>query len=304
MSVLRDLEGWPPGPLHVALGVFDGVHVGHRAMLAYLVRGARRAGARAIAATFDPLPEVALGQEAPGGSLSTATERARLLHAAGADDVAVFRFDAEFAAQTPDRFLERVCDAGAVQRIIVGHGFRFGAGREGDEATLEAAGRRRGFEVTTLEPVVLEGGIISSTRIRDALRSGDLAAAERLLGAPYMADGVVAHGQRRGRELGYPTINVATPAEKLLPRDGIYACRVQVGETTHAAATSLGTRPTFGPGPRTLECHLLDFAGDLYGAPVRVTFVRRLRDELTFSGPAALAEQIAKDVEETRAALA
>ena len=304
MSVLHDLDGWPEAPLHVALGVFDGVHVGHRSMLGRLVRSARRARARAVAATFDPLPEVALGQDAAGGSLSTIAERIRLLHAAGADDVAVFRFDAAFAAQSPDRFLERLCAAGEVQRVIVGHGFRFGAGREGDEATLQAAGRRRGFDVETVEPIELDGGIISSTRIREALRAGDLAVAQRLLGAPYAADGVVAHGRQRGRELGYPTINVTTPVEKLLPRDGIYACRVEVAGATHAAATSLGTRPTFGPGPRTLECHLLDFSGDLYGAAVRVHFIRRLRDELTFSGPAALAEQIARDVEETRAALA
>ena len=304
MTVLRDLDGWPAGPLHVALGVFDGVHVGHRALLEHLVRGARAEGARAIAATFDPLPEVGLGQQdAVACALTTIAERERLLHAAGADDVAVFTFDDAFLRQTADAFVERLCSAGRIRRVLVGHGFRFGFGREGDAAKLEAEGRARTFEVGVLDPVVIDGEVVSSTRIRDALRAGDLAAAGRLLGREYSAEGTVAPGEQRGRGLGYPTINVGTPAEKILPSDGIYACWVEVGGSRHAAATSLGVRPTFGPGPRTLECHLLDFSGDLYGAQVRVTFVRRLRDEQRFPTPAALSAQIARDVEETRTAL-
>ena len=304
MTVLRDLDGWPAGPLHVALGVFDGVHVGHRALVAHLVQGARPERARAIAATFDPLPEVGLGHQEPVAcALTTIAERERLLHAAGADDVAVFTFDEAFASQSADVFVERLCGAGRIRRVLVGHGFRFGSGREGDAAKLEAAGRARGFDVGVLDPVTLDGEMVSSTRIRDALRAGDVVAAERLLAGPYTADGTVARGEQRGRGLGYPTINVETPAEKILPRDGIYACWVEVGGSRHAAATSLGVRPTFGPGPRTLECHLLDFAGDLYGAQVRVTFVKRLRDEQRFPTAGALAAQIARDVEDTRAAL-
>lgn len=303
MTTIRDLEGWPPDPVHVALGVFDGVHTGHRALLAHLVQGARAAGARAIAATFEPLPEVGLGLDPEASALTTIEERERLLRAAGADDVAIFTFDAAFAAQTADRFIERLCTAGRVRRVVVGHAFRFGSGREGDPATLRRAGRDHGFEVSVLDPVTVGGDIVSSTRIRDALRTGDLATAERLLGHPYSADGAVMRGEQRGRTLGYPTINVRTPVEKILPRDGIYACRVETGDVTYGAATSLGSRPTFGPGPRTLECHLLDYSGDLYGVGVRVIFVKRLRDELRFAGPAELTAQIARDVEQTRAAL-
>lgn len=304
MTVLRDLEAWPAGPLHVALGVFDAVHVGHRALVAHLVQGARAHEARAVAATFDPLPEVALGQLDPAAcALSTIAERERLLHGAGADDVAVLTFDAAFAAQPPAAFVARLCGAGEVRRVLVGDGFRFGAAREGDASTLRASGRAHGFEVDVLPPVKLDGEVVSSTRIREALRAGDLGAAERLLARTYSADGVVVTGEQRGRGLGYPTLNVETPLEKLLPRDGIYACWVEVGADRHAAATSLGVRPTFGPGPRTLECHLLDFSGDLYGARVRVHFVKRLRDELRFPTAAALTAQIARDVEETRAAL-
>ena len=302
--MLRDLEDWPPGPVHVALGVFDGVHTGHRALLDHLVQGARAAGARAIAVTFDPLPEVGLGLDAAASALTTIDERERLLRAAGADDVAVLAFDAAFAAQTAARFIDRLCSAGHIRRVVVGHAFRFGSGREGDPATLRRAGRARDFEVSVLEPVTLGGGIVSSTRIRNAVRTGDLATAERLLGRPYSVDGDVVRGAQRGRGLGYPTINVRTAPEKILPQDGIYACRVEIGNARYGAATSLGSRPTFGPGPRTLECHLLDYSGDLYGVRVRVVFVERLRDELTFAGPAELIAQIARDVAQTRAALA
>lgn len=302
-SVIRDLERWPAGPLHVAIGVFDGVHVGHRALIAHLVQGARVTRARAIAVTFEPLPSIALGEDPPDSALSTMAERERLLHGAGADDVAVLTFDAAFAAQRAEGFVERLCAAGAIKRVVVGPDFQFGHGREGDVRSLRAHGARLGYDVSVAEPVLLDGGVVSSTRIREALRGGRLAEAERLLTRAYAAEGTVARGEQRGRELGYPTINVETPPEKLLPRDGIYACWVEVAGVRHRAATSLGTRPTFGPGPRTLECHLLDFSGDLYAAAVTVTFVKRLRDELTFPGPAALATQIARDVEETRAAL-
>ena len=279
------------------------MHVGHRALIAHLARGARGAHARAIAATFVPLPGIALHQDPPDSALSTIAERERLLHGAGADDVAVLTFDAAFAAQRAERFVDRLCAAGAIERVVVGPDFQFGQGREGDVRSLRAHGARLGFEVAEAEPVLLDGAVVSSTRIREALREGALPAAERFLARPYAAGGTVTRGEQRGRELGYPTINVETPPEKLLPRDGIYACWAEIAGVRHRAATSLGTRPTFGPGPRTLECHLLDLSSDLYGAVVTVTFVKRLRDELTFPGPAALATQIARDVEETREAL-
>lgn len=304
MSELRELEGWPSGPLHVALGVFDGVHVGHRALIAHLVQGARRSqDGRAIAATFDPLPAVALGHEQPGASLSTIAERLPLLHRAGCDHVAVCTFDVEFAAQSADRFLDRLCAAGQIARVVVGPDFQYGSGRDGNVETLRGAGAARGFAVEVVEPVRLEGGIVSSTRIREALRAGDLALSERLLGRRYGVGGDVAMGEQRGRRLGFPTLNVITAREKLLPQDGIYACWVTANGSRHASATSLGTRPTFGPGPRTLECHLLDFEGDLYGSNVTVTFVSRLRDELRFDDARTLVAQIARDVEETRAVL-
>lgn len=304
MSELRELAGWPGGPLHVALGVFDGVHVGHRALIAHLVQGARRSpGGRAIAATFDPPPAVALGHERPGASLSTIAERVPLLREAGCDHVAVCTFDAEFAAQSAERFVDRLCAAGQIARVVVGPDFQYGSGRDGNVETLRSAGVTRGFAVEVVEPVRLEGAIVSSTRIREALRAGELALAERLLARRYSVGGTVAKGEQRGRRLGFPTLNVMTPPEKLLPKDGIYACWVTAGGSHYASATSLGTRPTFGPGPRTLESHLLDFEGDLYGSTVEVSFVQRLRDELRFDDARTLVAQIALDVEQTRTLL-
>ena len=300
---LSGFSGWPAGPLHVALGVFDGVHLGHRSLIGELVAGARASGAGTVAATFDPLPEVAFGGALAGSSLSTIDEREALLREAGAGAVAVFSFDAAFAEQTAADFLDQLRGAGDIRAIVVGHDFRFGRGRVGDVALLEASGRRHGFSVRAVEPVRLGGEVVSSTRVRDALRRGDLEVAGALLARRYAVSGVVERGEQRGRTLGYPTINVSTPPEKVLPADGIYACWVAARGARLSAATSLGTRPTFGGRPRALECHLLDFDGDLYEEPVTVTFVRRLRDEQRFSDAESLIRQIGTDVEETRQAL-
>lgn len=300
---IRGFRGWPGGEQHVALGVFDGVHLGHRSLIRDLVAGARGAGAGTVAATFDPLPEVAFGGPLAGSTLSTIDERAALLREAGAGTVAVFPFDAAFAEQTAPEFLEQLGSSCDIRLIVVGHDFRFGRGRDGDVALLAEHGQRRGFSVRAIEPVRLDGEVVSSTRVREALRGGDLRAAEALLARRYAVSGTVERGEQRGRTLGYPTLNVATPVEKLLPADGIYACWVDVRGAGHRAATSLGTRPTFGGGPRALECHLLDFSGDLYGEQVTVTFVQRLRDEQRFSDAESLVRQIAADVEQTRRVL-
>lgn len=301
--MLQGLDGWPAGPLHVALGVFDGVHVGHRALVAHLARGARAAGARAIAVTFDPLPIQVLAPGAPPSALTDGLERGTLLHESGADDVALVRFDRDLAAVAPERFVELLAAAGAVRRVVVGQDFRFGRDRAGDLELLRRLGGHAGFTVDVPPAVSDERGVVSSTRIRNALRAGDVEDAARLLGRLYAVSGTVVHGEKRGRGLGYPTINVETPTERLLPRDGIYANWVEIDGARERAAVSLGVRPTFGAGPRRLEAFLLDFAGEMYGMPVRVAFVRRIRDEQYFDGPDALAAQIAKDVVEARAAL-
>ena len=303
MDALRDFTAWPKGLVHLAIGVFDGVHLGHRALIAHLSRGAREQQASAVAATFDPLPIQVLAPGAPASALSDISERVKLLREAGADAVVVFRFDEAFARLSPDEFVDRVRGACDIRRIVVGPDFHFGRRAEGDCDKLRERGKRDGFTVDVVTPIEIDGAIVSSTRIRNLLLAGDVGAAARLLGRPYTLRGRVVHGAKRGRALGFPTINLALPKERLLPRDGIYAMWAEMGEGRFKAAASLGVRPTFGGGERVLEAYLLDFSGDVYGEEVEVAFVKRLRDEIAFASPMELSAQIARDVEETKGAL-
>ncbi len=289
--------------MHLAVGVFDGVHLGHQALIRRLVGDARAAGATPVAATFDPLPAQVLAQDPPQSTLADAPERAALLEHAGARDVIIFTFDTAFSHQSAEEFIKRVTAAGDVQRIVVGPDFQFGHGREGAVPALRTLGEKYRFAVTVVDPISLGGSVISSTRIRQALRQGDLETAQALLGRPYSVAGTIVKGEQRGRALGFPTINVAPPPDKLLPHDGIYATWVVLGETRYRAASSLGVRPTFGGGPRKLEAYILDFDEEVYGRQATIAFVERLRDEIRFESADALLAQIAKDVEQTRLAL-
>lgn len=241
-----------------------------------------------------------LAQDPPQSTLVDAPERAALLEHAGAQGVVIFRFDKAFSEQSAADFLKRLTAAGDVQRIVVGPDFQFGHGREGAVPRLKELGERYGFAVTVVEPIAIGGSVVSSTRIRQALRQGDLVTAQALLGRPYSVSGTIVRGEQRGRALGFPTINVAPPSDKLLPHDGIYATWVTIGAERYRAATSLGVRPTFGGGPRKLEAYLLDFSAEVYGQEASVAFVERLRDEVKFDSADALSEQIAKDVQRTR----
>jgi riboflavin kinase/FMN adenylyltransferase len=303
VEALRDFAAWPKGPVHLAIGVFDGVHLGHRALIAKLASGARAEGARAVAATFDPLPIQVLAPGAPASALSDVRERVKLLRDAGAEAVVAFRFDEAFAKLSADEFVDRVRGACDVRRIVVGPDFHFGRRAEGDVEKLRERGKRDGFVVDVVKPIEIDGAVVSSTRIRNLLLAGDVETAARLLGRPYSLRGRVVHGAKRGRALGFPTINLALPKERLLPRDGIHAMWAEMGEGRFGAAASLGVRPTFGGGERVLEAYLLDFSGDVYGEEVEVAFVKRLRDEIAFASPSDLAAQIARDVEETKRAL-
>lgn len=303
MSLLHDLTGWPPGRLDLAIGVFDGVHVGHQALVRAAAAGATAAGGTAMAATFDPLPIQVLAPGAPPSALSDIDERVALLHDAGAAAVVVFAFNAGFAMLAPEEFARRLAAAGEVRRVYVGADFQFGRERSGDVRSLTDLGRQLGFTVEVVPAVTLDGAVVSSTRIRNALLAGDVGGAARLLGRPYAVTGVVEHGDARGRALGYPTINLGVAPDRLLPRDGIYAMWAQVNGRRVRAAASLGVRPTFGGGERRLEAHLLDWSGDVYGDTVRAEFVLRLRDELRFASAAELAEQIGRDIQAARDAL-
>ena len=303
MTIVHDFVGWPSGALHLAIGVFDGVHVGHQALVRGVAERAREESATPMAATFDPLPIEVLAPGAPPSALSDIDERTQLLAAAGAKAVVVFHFTPEFAALPPAEFARRLAEAGGLRRVCVGDDFQFGHDRSGNVDTLRELGKAHGFTVDVATPVMMDGRVVSSTHIRNALLAGGVAEAARLLGRDFAVTGVVEHGDKRGRALGFPTINLDVPRARLLPRNGIYAVWATVEGRRFMAASSLGVRPTFGGGDRRLEAFLLDFEGDLYGDRVRVEFVKRLRDELRFASAADLAQQITKDVDQTRKAL-
>lgn len=288
-------------PLHVALGVFDGMHVGHQAVIARAVAAARESGGLAGMITFDPHPLRVLAPErAPAALLEDAAHKQRVAGALGVGLFVPLRFDTAMAAMDAGQFLDRLC-AADVRTIAVGEDWRFGRGRSGDVGFLRAEGPRRGFRVEAVPPVTFAGERVSSTRIREALRTGDLAAAEAMLGRHHAVVGTVVHGRQLGRQLGFPTANLGL-SDVQLPPDGVWVVEVvEPDGTVHRGVANLGTRPTVDGQHRTLEAHLLDFDRDLYGQVLEVRFLAKLRDERRFPSLDSLRGQIADDVEQTRA---
>ena len=280
----------------VAIGNFDGVHAGHRALLAR----ARSLANHVVALTFDPHPSALL---APGGGppvLTSLERKLELLAEAGADAIVVEPFTRALAALSPDSFVDQiVLRALSARAIVVGYDFNYGASRAGTVEHLRDHGSRAGVAVEVVAPVEVDGEVASSTRIRAHLATGDVTGAARLLGRPWDIDGVVVHGAERGRTMGVPTANIE-PASDLPLRPGIYAVTLD----GRPAVASLGTNPTFVDTKKlVLEVHVLDFDGDLYDRRVRTAFVRRLRDEAKFSSVEALIAQIRADIADARACL-
>ena len=284
MKVARSPGELARRPRAVALGTFDGVHVGHRRVIETAVE----AGLTATVVTFDPHPRTALGNRVE--LLSTPTRRLELIEALGIEETLVVPFDLDVARLTPEEFADRVLRGVGAEVVVAGENFRFGRGASGDLELL----RRLGFET---RPVPLVEGA-SSTRIRQLLRDGDVGSAAGLLGRPPEVEGTVVGGDQRGGTLGFPTANLAVDPALLVPAFGIYA-GAALG---HRAATSIGVNPHYGGDERRIEAFLLDFAGDLYGRRLVVELWARLRDERAFSSEKELVEQIARDVDATRAA--
>jgi riboflavin kinase / FMN adenylyltransferase len=294
----------------VAIGVFDGVHLGHQHVLAEARRLAAERRARSAVVTFDRHPAAVVRPESAPKLLTDLDQRLELLAALGMDLTYVVCFDEARSKESAEDFIDTVLvDCLAAKAVVVGADFHFGHQRRGNVELLRAVGRTAGFEVDGIELLASkeEGATaISSTAIRAALAAGDLASANRMLGRPHEVRGTVVEGDRRGRELGYPTANVAVPADICLPADGIYAgWHLRPDGTAHPTAINLGRRPTFYADAETslLETHLLDFDGDLYDEPARVVFVARLRDEVRFDSVDDLVRQMATDVDEARAVL-
>lgn len=304
MRVVRQMSDAPrgAGPLALAIGVFDGVHVGHRAV----IRAAQRRVGRVWVLTFEPHPlQVVRPDTAPPAILSQ-DGKLRRLASLGVEGCIVQPFTVEYAATPPMDFLAGIWrQLPDLRAIAVGEGWRFGRGGAGDAACLAAFAAGRGIEIDLTPPVVVDGTAVSSTRIRQAVLAGDLAAAARLLGDEFTVDGIVARGRGIGRRLGFPTANLDLPPGRLLPPPGVYAAVVSRADgRRQGGAVYIGDRPTFaeGGGP-VVEVHLLDEDGDLYGERIEVRFLRRLRGDAAFPDAAALRAQIEIDVAEIRRAL-
>ncbi|WP_375396484.1 bifunctional riboflavin kinase/FAD synthetase [uncultured Sphingomonas sp.] len=290
---------------YVALGNFDGFHLGHQAVVARATGQARAAGAAALVATFDPHPMRYFRPDTPWFRLTTLDQRERLFGAAGADAMVVFGFDAALAGLSAEAFVaEQLVGRLGVAGVVTGEDFTFGKDRGGDTALLHALGERHGFAVATVAPVALDGQAVSSTRIRQALKGGDPRAAARLLTRPYMIEGVVRHGDKIGRTLGYPTANIEL-GTYLRPAYGIYAVRGKLADGRMLdGAANLGVRPSFDPPRELLEPYFFDFSGDLYGQVIEVELVDFIRPEATFAGLDALKAQMAADCARARLLLA
>jgi riboflavin kinase / FMN adenylyltransferase len=290
----------------VAIGNFDGVHLGHQALLEAAREHAAASGARRVVLTFDPHPREFLDPVGAPPRLMRVTEKCLALEALGVERLVVVRFDERLRQQEPATFIRRVLIEGLDARhVVVGEGFRVGCRREGTVATLRAAGAAAGFEVVTVPSVQLDGERVSSTRVRAALASGDLATAERLLGRRFVLCGRVIAGAKLGRQLGFATANMRLH-RRHLPLGGIFAVQVlgADGRERHDGVASLGTRPTVNGSEPLLEAHLFDFSGDLYGRRLSVEFVEKLRDEERFASLGALTEQMQRDAARAREILA
>jgi len=291
------------GPTALAVGSFDGVHLGHRAVLERLLGTARARDLTAAWITFDPHPRCVLDPVNCPQQITTLDERLSLVKPLGVEHAIVLGFNRALAALTAEEFMARLLEAMDLRALVVGYDFACGRGRTGDVPWLREHGRGAGYTVEEVAPFRLHGEEVHSSEVRRLLTLGEVEAAARLLGRDFTLAGLVEPGDRIGHEIGWPTVNLAVPPGKLVPGHAIYAgwARTPAGE--HQAAISVGYRPTFGKTDLRVEAYLLDFEGDLYQQHLEFRFVARLRDQVKFASAEALGAQIARDVEETREVL-
>ena len=285
----------------LTVGVFDGVHRGHQQVISKLTAGARANGAPAVVLTFDPHPAKVFGR----GEIKLLTlpgERAKLLGDLGVDVVITHPFNMQVADISALDFMKQLKERLGVSHLVLGYDSTLGKNREGNATRLAEIGLELGYTVETVTALGDESGVISSTEIRKLVTVGNVSEAARLMNHPYRLQGLVAHGDQRGRTIGFPTANLNYAREKVVPASGIYACWAHVRGARHMAAVNVGTNPTFTPDKQTLnvEAYLLDFDEDIYDESITLEFVQRLRDELKYDSVAALIEQIGRDVEQTR----
>jgi riboflavin kinase/FMN adenylyltransferase len=307
MNVIRQREQIPASLQNafVTIGNFDGVHLGHQYLIRHLVEQASTELCPAVVISFDPHPKMVLHPERrPFYLLTSVQEKMRLLEACGIDTAILLPFSLDYARTTAEAFIRDILSERLrIRKIVIGHDYTFGRGKEGNEAFLTAFGKRLGFEVEVMSAFQVGDVVISSTRIRNALLAGDVRFAASLLGRPYNLAGVVIRGNRRGVSLGFPTANIE-PDKEVLPPRGIYAVRVVIGGNRYQGALNIGFNPTFADQKLSIEVHILDFHEDIYGKRVDILFVERIRDEIRFPGPEQLIAQIDRDIVRVREILA
>lgn len=293
----------PDADTAVTIGKFDGVHRGHRHLIQQLVDHASERGLKSGVITLHPNPLTVLRPGVTVAYLTSLDERVELLRATGVDFVVPLTFSSELAELSARDFMALLSSELRIRLLVVGPGFALGRGRQGDYQRLRELGGEYGYVTERIEPLVEGEAVVGSSAIRKALALGEMEQVTQLLGRPFSLRGPIIRGAERGRSIGFPTANIAVAPDLALPPYGVYVTRARVGETLYKSVTNIGQRPTFEDGERTVEVHLLDFDGDLYGKEMRVELLKRLRGEVKFAGVEELVGQIRKDIDETRMVL-
>ena len=288
------------GPCVLVLGMFDGVHRGHQALLMKGYELAQSSDLPLNVCTFEPHPLAVLAPDRMPPLLTTLPERAALMSGFGVDALYVLGFNRTMAEEAPEEFVRRLSEVYAPKHVVVGFNYTFGAKGAGNGKLLADMGKELGFETHVVSEVELDGGTVSSTRIRTLLEKGDIHAATRLLGHAYTLTGRVTDGKHIGRTMGYPTANIDVPKSKVLPAFGVYACWLESEGVTYPAVVNIGRHPTLPDGPVTVEAHVLDACLALYGKKVRLTMLSFQRSERRFDGVEALKQQIQQDADSAR----
>jgi riboflavin kinase/FMN adenylyltransferase len=301
MEIIRDLAALARHTYPVtAIGNFDGVHLGHRAILKAAIDHARAAGGTAFALTFDPLPAKVLAPARAPRLILTPDDKLEMLRLSGTDGVIVLDFTRELSRLSPRDFVRDYLRAKiGVREVVVGHSVSFGHNRAGNAAMMVELGREFGFDTEVVGPIKIGGLEVSSTKVREAIAAGDLRGAARLLGRYHFLRGPVVRGRERGRTIGFPTANLDSETE-CIPPDGVYATRVILDDGAYPAITNVGMRPTFSETERSIEAHIFDFTRDLYGTRIKLELIERIRAERKFDNADALKAQIALDLSKVR----
>jgi len=301
MVVHDGFEAWKTiGRTSISLGNYDGVHLGHRVILEKTIELARNANIPGVAVTFDPVPKKILQPQTAPPLIQTLQQRLAKLESLGMEHTIVVRFSAEFAQKSPEEFVQQfLIDKLRVQYFVVGENFSFGHQKQGDLSLLKRMGSVNDFQVVGIPEVYKNGIRISSSQIREFIQQGRMQEAADYLGYPFALIGKIVEGEHLGGKIGIPTANLDFENE-IVPAKGVYVCRASVEGQNYCAVTNVGVRPTFQGKKLTVEAHLLDFSGDLYGVRMELHFFHRLRDEMRFAGVEQLKAQIQKDIEQTK----